>query len=134
MIAYNTYSTTMFNPDRMRKVLETLAEKMPQWMGEYDFDTIAITGKSGLALGFALQLYVPGLHVVAVRKGESTHGDMVEGDGHSFTRYAFFDDFVQSGDTKRRVHAELCNYAHNRAQTEPVLAAVIEYDHLDLEF
>lgn len=134
MIAYNTYSTTMFTPERLRIVLETLAERMPQLMGEYDFDTIAITGKSGLALGFALQLYVQGLHVVAVRKGESTHGDMVEGDGHIFTRYAFFDDFVQSGDTQNRVHRELCSYARNREQTEPVLATVIEYECLGLEF
>jgi lysozyme len=64
-------------------VVAELARQLPALQDEFNFDTIAVTGKSGAAVGFALSM-VSGINVVHVRKGESTHGDMIEGPtGHS---------------------------------------------------
>lgn len=128
MKAYNGYSDIMFDRRKFNTTIAHLTSTMPSLMAKYDFDTIVVTGKSGCALGFALMAAVPKLHVVFVRKGESSHGDMIEGCGHEFTRWAFFDDFVSSGESYRRVDRELQNYATKRsghARPEGVLA--IEY-------
>jgi len=128
MRVYNSYSDVMFTPWKLRRVVKELSVRLPALMEEYDFDTIAVSGKSGFAVAFALSM-VMDIKVVAVRKGESSHGDMVEGPGdHAFTRYAFFDDFISSGSTMKRVHAELENYASKRPGTEtPECVLCIEY-------
>ena len=114
MQAHNTYSSVMFTPTLMRKVIRNLMEVMPQLMRDYHFDTIVVTGKSGCAIGFALSMMVPDLHVVHIRKGESSHGSMIEGDGHEFQRYAFFDDCISSGATAYRVEREIAAYLNAR--------------------
>jgi hypothetical protein len=108
----------MFDPVKLRKVVRHLARELPALMEEFDFDTIAVTGKSGIAVGFALSM-ITGVHVVAVRKGESSHGDMIEGDGHKFERYAFFDDTIASGATRDRVQIELDQRANTRPGCTP---------------
>lgn len=130
MKAFNSYSRIMFNPAMMRKVITEIAGMLPTLQQEYGFDTIAVTGKSGCALGFALSM-VTDIHVVYVRKGETSHGDMVEGDGHEFHRYAFFDDFVCSGASRDRVHEELVRYAENRQPCRmPQRVLTIEYSKM----
>lgn len=113
MHAFNTYSSVMFTPESMRKVIRHLAQVLPSLQEQFDFNTIVVTGKSGIALGFALSM-MTGIKVVAVRKGESSHGDMVEGDGTKFERYAFFDDNISSGRTQARVARELNRRAEAR--------------------
>lgn len=126
MRAHNSYSEVMFNPKALAKVVAELARELPALQDQFNFDTIAVAGKSGCAIGFALSM-VTGIHVVYVRKGESTHGDMVEGDGHEFTRYAFLDDFVASGETRARIHEELQRRASTRKQDAPHRVLTIEY-------
>ena len=134
MKAHNTYSTTMFKPALLRATIAALAEKLPGLQKRYDFDTIAVTGKSGMALGFALSMCT-GINVVAVRKGESSHGDVIEGGGNEFERYAFFDDCIASGETVRRVENELGRYADARNVARPTRSLCILYnngaDHAD---
>ncbi|WP_429498813.1 hypothetical protein ACQUFY_05805 [Robbsia andropogonis] len=78
-------------------------------------------------MGFALSM-ISDINVVFVRKGESTHGDMIEGpNDHSFSRYAFLDDFVASGTTRNRVHDELLNYAEQRGGIVPQRVLTIDY-------
>ena len=132
MKAGNTYSDSMFNPRKMRNTVALLASRLPALRRQYGFDTIVVTGKSGIALGFALSM-VTGVHVVAVRKGESSHGDMIEGDGHEFTRYAFLDDGIASGSTVERVADELKSYAQSRAQAEPVRVLCLLYSNFGTE-
>jgi hypoxanthine phosphoribosyltransferase len=127
LTVYNQYSDVMFSPDRLRSVVAELAAHLPHLREEFNFDTIVVSGKSGAAVGFALSM-VTDINVVFVRKGESTHGDMIEGpSGHKFTRYAFFDDFVASGATRDRVHSELQKYAENRSADAPERVLTIEY-------
>ncbi|NUX98753.1 hypothetical protein [Paraburkholderia youngii] len=126
MKVHNSYSSVMFDPAKLRKVVAELARKLPELQEKFDFDTIAVTGKSGCAVGFALSM-VTGIHVVYVRKGESSHGDMVEGDGHEFTRYAFFDDFVCSGSTRDRIEEELKVRCNARGVDVPTCVLTIEY-------
>lgn len=128
MKAHNVYSTHMFTPALLRSTVAELAKVMPSLQARYDFDTIAVTGKSGMAVGFALSM-VTGLHVVAIRKGESSHGDVIEGDGHEFERYAFFDDCIASGCTVRRVEAELGRYADARKVARPLRVLNILYNN-----
>lgn len=92
------------------------------------FNTIAVTGKSGAALGFALSM-VTDINVVYVRKGETTHGDLIEGGGVEFERYAFLDDFVSSGDSRKRVEDELNRYSERRygLASLPKRVLTIEY-------
>jgi hypothetical protein len=124
---YNGYSEVMFTPDRLRRVVAEIALHLPRLRAEYGFDTIVVSGKSGAAVGFALSM-VTDINVVFVRKGETTHGDMIEGpSGHEFTRYAFLDDFVASGSTRDRVQAELANYADTRGAPVPKRVLTIEY-------
>jgi adenine/guanine phosphoribosyltransferase-like PRPP-binding protein len=75
------------------------------------FDAIAVTGVSGDSVGFptALRLGVP---IVSVRKSENHHqytGSGVAGwQGLSRgSRILFLDDFVSSGETRKRVEAGL---------------------------
>lgn len=123
----SSYGECHFNKVRMLDAIQKLATHLPAFMEKYDFDTVAVTGKSGTAFAFALQLFVSGLQVVAIRKGESTHGDMVEGAGNTFTRYAVLDDFVSSGDTVRRIHDELCRKANAQEADMPELVGIVEY-------
>lgn len=125
--AWNSYSATMFNPERMRVVLGEVVRKLPELQEKYGFTHIAVTGKSGAALGFALSL-LTGIGVLYVRKGESTHGDMVEGDGKACAKYAFFDDFVASGATLARVRRELNHRAVCTASSPPDCVVAICYD------
>lgn len=127
MRVYNSYSAEMFNARDMLKVVAHFVRVMPGLMKEYNFDTIVVTGKSGTALGFAVAMLVPGLHIVHVRKGESSHGDMIEGGGNYFTRYAFFDDFIASGETKNRVHKELAKHCEGRLWDTPACVLNIAY-------
>lgn len=123
----NTYSTSMFDPRVMRNTIAALAREMPNLQRRFDFDTIVVTGKSGIALGFALSM-VTGVRVVAIRKGESSHGDLIEGDGrHEFSRYAFFDDGIAKGTTLRRVQAELLARCEARREEAPVRVLNILY-------
>lgn len=129
MKVFNSYSDVMFSPDKLRRVIAELAAHLPTLKKDYAFDTIVVSGKSGAALGFALSM-VSDINVVFVRKGESTHGDMIEGPrDHEFTRYAFFDDFIASGNTRDRVHDELSNYADTRSSTAPQRVLTITYQN-----
>lgn len=128
---YNSYSEVMFSPEKLRRVVAELAAQLPNLRDVFDFGTIVVTGKSEAAVGFALSM-VADINVVFVRKGESTHGDMIEGpDRHAFNRYAFFDDFVASGRTRQRVQDELTAYALSRDMPAPERVLTIEYQTSD---
>lgn len=122
----NPHSTSMFNPRIMRNTIAALAREMPNLQRRFDFDTIVVTGKSGIALGFALSM-VTGVRVVAVRKGESSHGNLIEGDGVAVERYAFFDDGIATGSTVRRVDAEIAAHCGARGEVTPTRVLNILY-------
>lgn len=73
------------------------------------FDSIAVTGMSGVVVGspVSLDLEVP---LVIIRKGSDKHhihdGFDIVNIEHIGKRYLIVDDFVDSGDTLRRVRTE----------------------------
>jgi adenine/guanine phosphoribosyltransferase-like PRPP-binding protein len=69
----------------------------------YDFDAIAFSGMSGALIGPPVALAL-GKSMILVRKpDDDTHScHRVEGDRNT-RRYVILDDFVCSGDTKKRI-------------------------------
>lgn len=125
---YNGYSEVMFSSQKYRNVMAKLVRTLPAFMDQVDTRTIVVTGKSGMAIAFALQLFLD-VDIVVIRKGESSHGDHIEGNGTYFDRYIFLDDFISSAGTYRRVKAELAKAAAIRNWDTPRCVGIVEYQH-----
>lgn len=101
------YAAFMYDSVQFCTTVKRIAAALPDLMEDAAADFIAVTGKSGIAVAFALHLLVPNLNIVVVRKGEFTHGAEIEGSTGNGTRYLFLDDLIDSGSTIRRVLATL---------------------------
>ena len=80
-----------------------------------DFDTIVVTGVSGLLIGSILA-HILDKHLVVVRKDEdvSTHSQPGMVEGILGGRWLFVDDFVSSGETLLRVKRKVQERANDR--------------------
>jgi hypothetical protein len=124
------YSDTIFRPERLRKaargVLEVI-QRVEKATGETVH--IAVTGKSGIAMAFAINMLwdVP---IVAVRKdNETSHGSKIEGLGE-LRKYIVLDDFVCTGATVSRVVKEINQWAEIGGWDKPECIGFIEYCRL----
>lgn len=94
--------------DDLRQVVNTAARTLKPHVDE--FDTIAVTGVSGAAVGFPLALKLK-KSVVFVRKNSDTdHHSMgrsrrIAGWASLGERALFVDDFVSSGTSRERVRS-----------------------------
>jgi orotate phosphoribosyltransferase len=69
----------------------------------YEFDSIVVTGVSGLIVGAPVALAL-GMPLVIIRKqDEQAHTSLNPGIGLIGYRYLFLDDFMSSGATRNRV-------------------------------
>lgn len=103
MIIGSGYLDHVFNPEKLKQVVKLARKKMRQIHKAHPFDTIAFTGVSGAALGFILS-YDTGFPVLVVRKsGESSHASYKVEGNHSVKRYLVVDDFIDEGNTIRRI-------------------------------
>jgi adenine/guanine phosphoribosyltransferase-like PRPP-binding protein len=96
------YLKNVFTPKVYKPLIIKACEVLTEMMVSNPFDTIAFTGVSGAAIGFALG-YELGLPMLCVRKqSEKSHYSATNGyvEGH-FTamRYIIVDDLIASGDT-----------------------------------
>lgn len=79
---------------------------------EYDFDTIAVRGNSGLLLGSVLAVRWD-KDLIIVRKEERSHsGDLVEGWGIN-QKILIVDDFIESGTTVDLIYESLVEKCDN---------------------
>lgn len=112
----SSYSGHLFEPKKLRAVAKQLAKDIDKLQP----DAIAVRGKSGIALAFAISM-VSDIPIITVRKpNESSHGTDVEGAALSSTqeegvlRYLIVDDFVASGDTALAIANKLDSYLLSR--------------------
>lgn len=130
MVKYSAnYCAPQYNAEQFREIVRRVAGKLPALLHKHDIDAIVVSGKSGICVAFAVQMLIDIPLVVVRKRGENTHGTMIEGrEGQLVGRYAILDDFVASGDTVRRIHADLCKDAESWGNTFPELVRVFEYD------
>jgi adenine/guanine phosphoribosyltransferase-like PRPP-binding protein len=97
------YHDGLFESDTLRKRVQKAIEILgPE---AHLFDSIAVTGVSGLMVGPAVAMAL-GKSITVVRKGEPCHAiQMVE--GAVDCRYLIIDDFRSTGRTLHRVQEEI---------------------------
>lgn len=107
-----SYTRYKFNRNTLAHVTSEGFTKLREVMKLHGADAVALTGSSGVCLmGLLIQAGIP---VVHVRKpGEDSHGSNVEfSHGQvSGQRVVFLDDFIDSGNTVRRVADMLDDYS-----------------------
>lgn len=129
---YTGYSDTLFNPQRLREAAQLALDKVKRVEHELAEPIhIAVTGKSGIAMAFAMSM-IGDVNIVTIRKtNETSHGSKIEGFG-ALGKYIVLDDFVDSGQTVRRVVNELNDFAASRsAGHKPECVGFIEYCRID---
>lgn len=88
-------------PDRLARAIERTVAALTK--SRIKFDTIAFRGLSGslVAAGVGIKL---NKRLVAIRKGESSHGQPVEHAGwEPVVRYVIVDDLIASGGTVKAI-------------------------------
>ena len=128
-IPYNGYSHVQYSATERKVIVQRLINYLPSVMEYIKADSIAVTGKSGISFMFALLEHID-IPFMTIRKpGENCHGETIEGTlDHNFQRYLILDDFVDSGDTVRRIISTLeksCTYSYSSEQ--PYCVGVVEY-------
>ena len=122
------YNEIQYNREQLLKTVQRLQVSLPKAMKETGADTVVVTGKSGIALAFALQM-VMDFNLVVVRKpGEGSHGAPVEGrSGNDMFNYIILDDFISTGNTLHRVITSLTEYATYRGAIPPKCVGALMY-------
>lgn len=82
------------------------------------FDTIAVTGLSGIVIGLPAAMELDKPLVIARKPSDEHHGcSLVENLAGLGLRFLFLDDFIQDGTTARRVVSLLERYGSKHAAT-----------------
>lgn len=122
------YSEVQYNSARLRLKAQEIARILPEMMQRLDAQAVAVMGKSGLSLAFAVSMLIDFPLMVVRKRGEYSHGNPVEGTEEiDIKRYLVLDDFVSSGDTVRN----LCEIVEERACStvgaHPRCVGVLQY-------
>lgn len=131
MEIYSGYSGLLFDPERLKNAAKLVVQQLNLLEARYPSLKyhVAVTGKSGIAMAFAVAMIKP-INIVTVRKAtELTHGSKIEGEGF-LDSYVILDDFVESGETVRRMAADLASVAYSRQEDQPTCLGYIEYARL----
>lgn len=111
-----SYSGGIHRHETLKDFARWIADELKQREGTYDF--VAVTGQSGMSVAFAA-LMLRDFPLIVVRKGESTHGEMIEGRAETMGRYIVVDDFICSGQTMRNINRELKKWAKRDGSAPP---------------
>ncbi len=97
---HSNYLQRLFDPARFQETIDDAITSL----SSLEFDSIAVTGTSGLCFGGALSIALGKPLIVVRKKGEDSHSRFTPVEGNLLAhRYVFVDDQVSSGDTRRRV-------------------------------
>lgn len=118
------YSGRIYEGAGLRKHAEFVLKTLDKLQGQFDF--VAVTGKSGMAVAFAALAMGGDFPLVTIRKGESTHGQHIEGIANG-SRYVVVDDLIDTGSTLDRIHEDLGEFADDKRQERPRMVAAILY-------
>jgi hypothetical protein len=106
----STYLDTAFSAEARRGMLR----QFRKMVREVEFDSIVVTGASGLLIGGLLaHLTKKGIIIVRKRNEGAHSSNRVEGWIHS-SKLVFVDDFIDTGATFKRVDKELTDKAEER--------------------
>jgi len=108
------------SPDSLQKVVSRTEEKIHS-VPNLEFQAIAVSGISGLILGTALAIRLHKRLIIVRKEKESRHSSFItEGvlsiDGVDRINYVIVDDFIFTGQTIRRIQAEVCIHTNNRSK------------------
>lgn len=122
------YSGRIYRSEGLRRHAEFALKTLDSIRDEFDF--VAVTGKSGMAVAFAALAMGADFDLVTIRKGESSHGHHIEGFADGY-RYVVIDDLIDSGATLDRIRQELADFADARGVDHPEMVAAILYQGSD---
>lgn len=124
----NGYSQLQFDHCTLRATARRLAETLPALLLQYDAQAVVVTGKSGMSVAFATMTLADIPLIVVRKRGENSHGEMIEGVlGVEVRRYIILDDFVSSGATVRTVVRDIDDYCRVQCFHRPEPVAVACY-------
>lgn len=128
---YNsTYNAHMFRPAEFRRQVTEMIKPLREVRAETGFDTIVVSGKSGVTLGFALQMLTDEFPLVVVEKdGVEHHGATnIQGPAsHQMHKYVVLDDFIDSGATMERIVDTIERNAKTRGLVVPFFVGAVLY-------
>lgn len=128
-IAASGYSRHQFQPGVLRATAQRIAVRIPKLLKRFDADAVVVTGKSGMSVAFAAMMFADLPLVVVRKRGENSHGSMVEGvEGLVVRKYIILDDFVSSGDTVRTIALDMAQHANAYGREVPQPVGVAYYD------
>jgi hypothetical protein len=98
------YGDWKFNMDVFRARVQRVREDLRYVVQKHNADSIAVRGTSGICMAFALQMFITLPILMLRKKGEQSHGELIEGrDGHNYQRYVIVDDMICTGATVRGI-------------------------------
>ena len=113
---------------QFRELVQKTARIVKEAQERWKFDAIAVTGKSGLSMAFALMLHVDIPFILVRKKTEKSHGSDVEStEPVTVKTYAVLDDCVCSGSTVRRIHDSIREWSQSAYYENPKLVGLIMY-------
>lgn len=105
---------------------ETAIEFARAAQAALDFDTVVVTGVSGVLMGGVIA-HALGVNVLVVRKPDDTSTHSYErAEGHLGRRWVALDDFVETGATYRRLKAVVKDIAADHS-IRTTHAGLVEY-------
>lgn len=110
------------------KVLKETVAKGKQLLKNWDFDTIAVRGNSGLLVGAPLAMAM-GKNLAIVRKSiKNCHSEnLVEGWGKD-QKIVLVDDFIETGKTLRQMYSAIFKRCDN-----PTIVGIFLFAEVDSE-
>lgn len=120
----SSYFGAAFDPHKRDAAIEFVRDARERMA----FDTVVVTGISGVVMG-GLIAHALGLNLLIVRKEDdlSTHS-WTRVEGTLGQRWAFLDDFIETGDTRARVIREVRALAANHEVTSRFVGTVTYED------
>jgi orotate phosphoribosyltransferase len=113
----------VLHPDRREQTIQLAAEVLK----DHDFDTIAVSGVSGLLLGPILA-YMLDKNLIVVRKdGDSSHSNYLI-EGTCGRKYVIIDDFMSTGATVSYIRQKI-DKKIDVSGWKPECVGFYNYDH-----
>ncbi len=123
------YSRHQFQHEELRATAQRIAKRIPELLHSLGADAVVVTGKSGMSVAFAAMMFADLPLVVVRKRGENSHGSMIDGvEGLVVRKYIILDDFVSSGDTVRTIVRDMEQYANACGVEAPQPVGVACYD------
>jgi orotate phosphoribosyltransferase-like protein len=122
------YGWTDKSPKEFSRVIKQASTAFKKLRTTLQFDAIAFTGSSGAAIAFPLMVEHK-IPIIYVRKPrESSHGGKIEYTSDiDISRYLIVDDFIDTGSTIKRVHADIAKWSKERQCLAPECVGVFLY-------